>query len=54
MLNRLVADPGLRATLGARGREYVDSHFRWPVLVSRYERFLNSVVERGRGVPGVF
>jgi glycosyltransferase involved in cell wall biosynthesis len=53
-LQRLLADATLRATLGGRGREYVDSHFRWPVLVARYERFLTSVVERGRGVPGVF
>jgi hypothetical protein len=24
------------------------------VLVSRYDTFLNSVVERGRGTPGLF
>jgi glycosyltransferase involved in cell wall biosynthesis len=54
VLDRLLADPALRARLGDRGRAYVDTHFRWPVLVSRYDAFLNSVVERGRGTPGLF
>jgi glycosyltransferase involved in cell wall biosynthesis len=54
VLDRLLGDPALRATLGDRGRAYVDRHFRWPVLVSRYDAFLDSVVERGRGTPGLF
>jgi glycosyltransferase involved in cell wall biosynthesis len=54
VLDRLLGDPALRARLGDRGRAYVDTHFRWPVLVSRYDTFLNSVVERGRGTPGLF
>jgi len=54
VLDRLLHDPDLRARLGDRGRTYVDTHFRWPVLVSRYDTFLNSVVERGRGTPGLF
>jgi glycosyltransferase involved in cell wall biosynthesis len=54
VLDRMLADPALRARLGDRGRTYVDTHFRWPVLVSRYDAFLNSVVERGRGTPGLF
>ena len=40
--------------LGSRGRVFVDRHFRWPVLVGRYDEFLTSVVERGRGTPGLF
>ena len=40
--------------LGARGRDYVDAHFRWPVLVARYDEFLTTVVERGRGTPSLF
>jgi hypothetical protein len=32
----------------------VDRHFRWPVLVDRYDEFLTSVVARGRGIPGLF
>ena len=53
-LHRLVADAGLRAVLGTRGRDFVDTHFRWPVLVARYDTFLYSVVERGRGTPSLF
>ena len=40
--------------LGRRGRAFVDRHFRWPVLVARYDEFLTSVVARGRGTPGLF
>ena len=54
VLDRLVSDPELRAELGRRGRDYVDRHFQWPVLIARYDRFLTSVVERGRGTPGLF
>jgi glycosyltransferase involved in cell wall biosynthesis len=54
VLDRLVSDAGLRAELGGRGRDFVDDHFRWPVLVDRYDRFLTSVVERGRGTPSLF
>jgi glycosyltransferase involved in cell wall biosynthesis len=54
VLDRLVSDSELRATLGGRGRAFVDRHFRWPVLVARYDEFLNSVVARGRGTPSLF
>jgi glycosyltransferase involved in cell wall biosynthesis len=53
-LGRLVSDAGLRAVLGARGRDYVDLHFEWPGLIARYDRFLTTVVERGRGTPSLF
>ena len=39
---------------GANGRHYVDRHFQWPVLIKRYDEFLTTVVERGRGTPGLF
>jgi glycosyltransferase involved in cell wall biosynthesis len=52
-LRRLVSDAELRATLGQRGRAYVERHFEWPVLIARYDQFLTSVVERGRGTPGL-
>ena len=54
VLDRLVCDDGLRAEMGRRGRAFVDRHFRWPVLIERYARFLTTVVERGRGTPGLF
>ena len=52
-LDRLLAAPDLRRTLGARGRAYVDARYRWPVLIRRYARFLAEVAERGRGPVGV-
>jgi glycosyltransferase involved in cell wall biosynthesis len=48
VLDRLVADAGLRGELGGRGRRYVDRHYRWPVLIERYARFLEGVVGRGK------
>ena len=48
VLDRLVADAAPRRELGARGRRYVDRHFRWPVLIGRYARFLESVAARGK------
>jgi glycosyltransferase involved in cell wall biosynthesis len=54
VLDRLLGDADMRALLGARGRIYVDTHFKWPVLIERYARFLDTVVARGRGVPGLF
>jgi glycosyltransferase involved in cell wall biosynthesis len=54
VLDRLLADADLRRELGRRGRLYVDTHFQWPVLIRRYEQFLEGVAERGRGAPGLF
>ena len=53
-LNRLVADGALRAELGSRGRQYVQSHFQWPGLIARYDEFLVSVAEHGPGTPSLF
>jgi glycosyltransferase involved in cell wall biosynthesis len=53
VINRLVNDAPLRATLGQRGRAYVDRYYEWPVLIARYAEFLDSVVARGRGTPGL-
>ncbi len=35
-----------RERLGRAGRAYVERHFRWPVVVERYARFLESVARR--------
>jgi glycosyltransferase involved in cell wall biosynthesis len=53
VLDRLLGDPGLRTTLGDNGRAYVDRFYQWPVLIARYADFLDSVVARGRGSPGL-
>ena len=54
VLTRLLADADLRTVLGERGKAYVDRHFAWPVLIQRYAEFLETVVARGRGTPGLF
>ncbi|MDA8357999.1 MAG: glycosyltransferase family 4 protein [Actinomycetota bacterium] len=38
-------DRARRAAMGDRGRRYVDRHFRWPVILDRYTRFLSRVAE---------
>jgi glycosyltransferase involved in cell wall biosynthesis len=53
VIDRLVTDAPLRATLGQRGRDYVDRYYEWPVLIARYVEFLASVVARGRADPGL-
>jgi glycosyltransferase involved in cell wall biosynthesis len=49
VMDRLLGDAELRATLGRRGRAYVDEHYQWPVLIRRYQQFLEEVVARGPG-----
>ena len=39
---------------GPRSGTTCDRHFQWPVLIARYDEFLISVVERGRGTPSLF
>ncbi|HWE71464.1 MAG TPA: glycosyltransferase family 4 protein [Acidimicrobiales bacterium] len=48
IVERLGADPALAAVLGRRGRAYVDSRFRWPIVIDRYARFLQSVAAANR------
>jgi glycosyltransferase involved in cell wall biosynthesis len=38
-LRLLVADGRLRAAMGANGREYVRTNYRWDVILAKYERF---------------
>ena len=42
-LDRLLADEAFRTGLGAAGKAYVDTHYRWPTLIDRYRRFLESL-----------
>jgi glycosyltransferase involved in cell wall biosynthesis len=42
-LDRLLADVALRDRLGAAGKAYVDTHYRWPSLIHRYRVFLESL-----------
>ena len=51
-VDRLTADGGFATGLGARGRAYVEGRFRWPVVVDRYARFVESVARRRRAGVG--
>jgi glycosyltransferase involved in cell wall biosynthesis len=50
-LGRLLADSALREQLGAAGQDFVRRTFDWPVLIRRYEAFLEQVIARGRTMP---
>ena len=39
----LLADEGLRKTLGERGRGYVEARYRWPGITRQYLAFLEQV-----------
>lgn len=45
IVDRLQTDGSLRDQLGGLGRSYVDSRFRWPIVIDRYATFVESVVE---------
>lgn len=45
-LTRLLDDERLRRELGAAGRSFVAAVFDWPVLIRRYEKFLEGVIAR--------
>jgi len=46
VLERLDADAGLRALLGAQGHAYVQRYYQWPQLIRRYATFLTTVRRR--------
>jgi glycosyltransferase involved in cell wall biosynthesis len=45
-LKLLVGDERLRAAMGQNGRDYIRRHYRWDVILSKYERMIAKV--RGR------
>lgn len=42
-LEALLADEGLRKSLGERGRAYVEARYRWPAITRQYLEFLDRV-----------
>ena len=42
-LKRLVSDQTLRQAMGRNGRAYVRRHYRWDVIMDKYERMLSRV-----------
>lgn len=46
LMRLLVADARLRSALGANGRNYVQTHYRWDVILAKYEKMFG--VLKGR------
>ena len=42
-LQLLVADERLRAAMGQNGRDYIRKHYRWDVILSKYDRMIAKV-----------
>ncbi len=45
-LSLLMADVRLRRTLGRNGREYVRKHYRWDIILSKYDRLMSRIRSR--------
>ncbi|MDP9388275.1 MAG: glycosyltransferase family 4 protein [Actinomycetota bacterium] len=45
-VDRLAADAGLRRALADRGRAHAERHFTWPVILARYQAFLERARDR--------
>ena len=43
-LTLLAGDPQLRRALGESGRRYVETHYRWDVVLSRYRLLIDAVI----------
>ncbi len=42
-LRLLVADEPLRAAMGRNGRDYVRRHYRWDIILAKYERMITGI-----------
>ena len=40
---RLLDDARLRRTMGRNGREYVRRHYRWDVIMAKYDHLISAV-----------
>ena len=47
MLRRLMADPAMRAALGASGERYVTANYSWEQAAARTDDLLREVRSRG-------
>jgi glycosyltransferase involved in cell wall biosynthesis len=46
VLDRLLGDRVLHETMRQNGIRYVESTYRWPVVIARYGAFLEAFAER--------
>jgi glycosyltransferase involved in cell wall biosynthesis len=52
VVERLTTDDAAHATMARNGVRYVEANYRWPVILDRYEAFLEAFVRaQGNGVP---
>jgi glycosyltransferase involved in cell wall biosynthesis len=51
VLDRLLRDDDLRASLARSGGDYVRAQFAWPALIDRYATFLEHLADRARRRP---
>jgi glycosyltransferase involved in cell wall biosynthesis len=42
-LKRLLRDEPLRQAMGRNGKQYVDRHYRWDLILAKYERLFNRI-----------
>jgi glycosyltransferase involved in cell wall biosynthesis len=50
-LSLLMADDQLRAAMGRNGRAYVQEHYRWDVILGKYDRFIAGLTGGGTAAP---
>ncbi len=46
-LDLLTRDEPLRAAMGRNGRDYVRQHYRWDVILAKYERMIGKIRSAG-------
>ena len=51
-LKLLLVDERLRSAMGRKGQDYVQSHYRWDVILEKYERLISSIRERSSNTSG--
>ena len=42
-LDAILDDAAMAATLGARGRQYFEDHYRWPVIIGKYQSMFETL-----------
>ena len=50
-LSLLMADDRLRTAMGRNGRDYVQAHYRWEVILGKYDRLISGLTAGGSSAP---
>ncbi|MBK49256.1 MAG: hypothetical protein CL487_06325 [Acidobacteria bacterium] len=51
-LKLLLVDERLRLAMGRKGQDYVQNHYRWDVILDKYERLISSIRGRSSNTRG--